>query len=231
MNHSKTVFSRMQILLVAFSLVLLRPSLAGLITVDLTAGIDQRFFADSGGLGLVDGEQVRIGLFTDGFDIAANASNLTTLGLNFTLFGSGLVKTIGSEAGRFGDSDGLQAQDDDFFGKQIYIWAFNTADNVAPDVSFSNVLGHGIFTSTNANWIYPQSGNSPPTTLISTSDSLITALLGTVSGTSMTGSLRTAAIPEPSSLILSLIPLAALWMASRRRSHRGRIPHQRFDAS
>ncbi len=189
------------------------PAMAGLITVDVSAGLGERYFAaEGGGTALVDGELVRVGTFPAAFDFAGAGSDIATLNAGFTEFATFTVTTLFTEGGRFSGS--LQADDAGFAGEKIYLWAFDTTTDAPPNAGFTDVNRHGIFTSDDSAWVFPDSTNPPTTTIVSTNEANMAFADGLISGSGGTGFL---AVPEPSGFFLSLIPFSMLWSASRRR--------------
>src|SRR5436305_5236697 len=109
-------------------------------TIGYEAGNAERnvFF---NGAPVPDNNVAEIGFFTPGFDISANANNLTALNsawheLSFTSF-----KPVFSPPndGRF--SGTASTADTAFDSKNISLWIFKTTDNAAPVPGFGNVAG------------------------------------------------------------------------------------------
>jgi hypothetical protein len=175
-------------------------------TVNLSGADGERNVVDSGGVPLNDGNQVRIGFFNAGFDIAANSSSLNALAGAWNQFGVTSIQHLPPfgtpQPGRFADS--LSNGNALFAGRQISLWIFKTSDNAAPVGDFSNVLEYGLYTSSLANWTFP---TLLPSTI--SSSEADTAYAGDFipSGPSTFGSLQLTAVPEPG--VASLLSLAA----------------------
>jgi len=225
-HHPKVIIhliimkTRLLYSLCALSIVVGPAHATGVITVDFSAALGERFVTTADGTPLEDGNEVRIGTFASDFDIAANVSDFSALDTAFTEFDTAsIVSTIGpsSQPGSFVGSDSQLATG--FEGERIYIWVFRTTENTAPYANYENVQEHGIFTNTAlTNWLFPSSTDTFPTTLVTTTE-IETAVTGAiVHDYGDHGAIRLAVVPEPArtTLLLAVAILACLFWRHRR---------------
>ena len=186
-------------------------------TISYEAGNAERnvFF---NGLAVPDGNVAKIGFFTPGFDLTANANNLSALNANWTELDFALFRAVFSPAndGRF--SDTASTANTAFDNKRISLWVFKTSDNAAPAVGFGNVAGYGIFSSTLANWVFPSQSGTPPLTTSVYSSEVNQAYHGAFDADPINGHLFLTPVPEPSAFALVGLAFGAL-IAARRRLH------------
>ena len=164
-----------------------------------------------------DNNVAEIGFFNPGFDLSANANNLTALNsawheLAFTSF-----KAVFSPPndGRFSGSS--STSDTAFDSKNISLWIFKTTDNAAPLPGFGNVAGYGIFSSTAANWVFPSQSGMPPLTTSVYSSDVNQAYHGTFDADTVNGHLFLNPVPEPATVGLLGLAAATLFIARSKR--------------
>ena len=157
------------------------------VTIDITAGGGITPFISNAVGTAQDGYTVRVGSF-----LSANQSTIEALSYNklwvgnqFTLFGSGTTETLLSQAGSFDPSPNLTNSSDALKGQQAWL-VYSDAATLASSTAY------GVATSSSADWTIPSA--SPWVTTIDTSD-LTTMAYGTLTGTTGSDSLRTAAAP------------------------------------
>ena len=157
------------------------------VTIDITAGGGIFPFISNAAGTAQDGYTVRVGSF-----LSANQSTIEALSYNklwvgnqFTLFGSGTTETLLSQAGSFDPSPNLTNSSDALKGQQAWL-VYSDAATLASSTAY------GVATSSSADWTIPNA--SPWVTTIDTSD-LTTMAHGTLTGTTGSDSLRTAAAP------------------------------------
>jgi hypothetical protein len=186
---------------------------ASLITVGATAGPGLRSLSDSSGADLASGNQVQIGTFDSGFNLATMAGDVAALQAAWNPFGSLEVRSFGPEAGRFSGS--LSGDDSGFVGEQIYLFAFQTTASTAPDASWSNIQAYGIFTNyTSSDWIFPEGDDLTSRNILVSTSSVTDAHMGSVGVTSLgLGS----AVPEVSPVWISGLILGVTTLLTRRR--------------
>jgi hypothetical protein len=186
-------------------------------TVTFSAAIGQPNVFWSGGA-LANHNEVRIGFFNSGFDLAGNLYNLNAMDAAWKLYGTTQITNImgfspGSFTGTASKSDASLASVYD--GKKIYLWIFKTTDDSAPAVDYGNVLGYGLYSSTSSSWYFPNTSelNLTGTGQITTWD-VNQALFGSYDASH----LYLNAVPEPSLASLALMSLGALFLAMRRKN-------------
>ena len=157
------------------------------VTIDITAGGGIFPFISNSAGTAQDGYTVRVGSF-----LSANQSTIQALSYNklwvgnqFTLFGSGTTETLLSQAGSFDPSPNLTNSSDALKGQQAWLVYSDAA-------TLGSSTAYGLATSSSADWTIPST--SPWVTTVDTSD-ITTVLYGTLTGTTGSDSLRTAAAP------------------------------------
>jgi autotransporter-associated beta strand protein len=174
---------------IALSAVLVASAYAAneTVTIDITAGGGIFPFISNSAGTAQDGYTVRVGSF-----LSANQSTVQALGYNklwvgdqFILFGSGTTETLLSQAGSFDPSPNLTNSSDALKGQQAWL-VYSDAATLASSTTY------GVATSSGADWTIPSA--SPWVTTIDTSD-VTTMAYGTLTGTTGSDSLRTAAAP------------------------------------
>ena len=130
-------------------------------TVFYGAGLGQRNVLDiTGQQALTDNNAVWVGVFDSGFDVAANSGNLVALDSAWNNLIKDTTETLFATSGLFGGD--ASTSDPSFDNSQIWFWVFQTSDNGTPDASFSNVMGYGLYSGSDANWRLPAQGVAPP---------------------------------------------------------------------
>ena len=165
-----------------------------------------------------DNNVAEIGFFNPGFDLSANANNLTALNsawheLAFTSF-----KAVFSPPndGRFSGSS--STSDTAFDSKNISLWIFKTTDNAAPLPGFGNVAGYGIFSSSDPRWVFPPQGAIPPNNMTTVTSSQVNqAYHGTFDADTVNGHLFLNPVPEPATIGLLGLAAATLFIARSKR--------------
>jgi|SRR6266850_575856 len=179
------------------------------INLDYQAGASQRDVVFNGGAPVGDGNYVRVGFFSAGFNVAANAANLSALNGAWNQFGFTTISTIFGQPGRFAAQQ--SSFDPKFESQKICLWIFRTINNGAPTANFDNVLGYGVFSSNLGNWLFPLQNAVPPGNGTSINSSEVNQLYF---GSADSSHLSLAPVPEPSTY--ALLALGALLMARRR---------------
>lgn len=186
-------------------------------TIGYEAGNAERnvFF---NGLTVPDGNVAKIGFFTPGFDLTANANDLSALNANWTELDFTPFRAVFSPPndGRFSDSASTSSTA--FDAKRISIWIFKTTDNAAPVPGFGNVAGYGIFSSSDPRWIFPSQSGMPPLTTSVYSSDVDQAFHGTFDADPINGHLYLNPVPEPSAFALVGLAFGAVLVA-RKRAH------------
>jgi hypothetical protein len=186
-------------------------------TIGYEAGNAERnvFF---NGLAVPDGNVAKIGFFTPGFDLTANADDLPALNANWTELAFTPFRAVFSPPndGRFSDS--ASTANTAFDNKRISLWIFKTTDNAAPVPGFGNVAGYGIFSSTAANWVFPSQSGMPPLTTSVYSSEVNQAYHAGFDADPVNGHLYLTPVPEPSAFALVGLAFGAL-IAARKRVH------------
>lgn len=114
--------------------------------------------ADAGGAALPIGNEVRLGYFDDGFQVAVEADDLTALQAAWHQYDGTTIGTNIMEPGRFGTT--AVKSDASFDGKKAYWWILKTTDNTLAAADFSNVVEYGLFSG--EEWEFPVLGTPPP---------------------------------------------------------------------
>jgi hypothetical protein len=185
-------------------------------TVNFSAAIGQpNIFWD--GAPLADHNEVRIGFFTSGFDLAANLYDLNALDSEWKLYGSTQITNIlGLAPGSFTGtaSQTTPSAANVYQGQKIYLWVFKTSDNGAPALDYSNVTGYGLFSSTTNNWVFP---NTSELNLTGTGSITSWDVNQAVFGSYDMNHLYVTAVPEPSIAGLAFLSLGVLLIMIRRK--------------
>ena len=157
------------------------------VTIDITAGGGITPFISNAAGTAQDGYTVRVGSFlsSNQSTIEALSYNKLWVGNQFTLFGSGTTETLLSQAGSFDPSPNLTNSSDALKGQQAWLVYSDAA-------TLGSSTAYGVATSSSATWTIPNA--SPWVTFIDTND-ITTVAYGTLTGTSGSDSLRTAAAP------------------------------------
>jgi PEP-CTERM motif len=138
------------------------PARADSITVNFSAGLGQRNLMFNGST-VPDNNYVKVGFFNSGFDVAANAGNLTSLAGAWNELGYTMVTPVFGQPGYFGGSQ--SAYDPKFDAQKICMWIVQTVNNNAPTPGLDNLLGYGVFSSTSNTWVFPHQTDTPPTNI------------------------------------------------------------------
>ena len=157
------------------------------VTIDITAGGGITPFISNADGTAQDGYTVRVGSFlsSNQSTIEALSYNKLWVGNQFTLFGSGTTETLLSQAGSFDPSPNLTNSSDALKGQKAWLVYSDAA-------TLGSSTAYGVATSSSATWTIPNA--SPWVTFIDTND-ITTVAYGTLTGTSGSDSLRTAAVP------------------------------------
>ncbi len=168
---------------------------------------------DAAGTGVADGNEVRIGYFSTGFDVAANAGNLSALQQHWVQFGSTMTANGPPLPPRVGNFDGVSNGDPTTFGGHtIYLWAFQTGDHAPPASNFANVQQYGLFNNpSSSDWVFPS--NDGTSTAIDSGQPGVQAVFGHMLG----GSLQLAPVPDPAQFAAVSMLLMLLLAAGARR--------------
>src|SRR5947207_1992998 len=184
------------------------------VTYSGTTGGGSRSVVDSHGTPIPFGNEVEIGFFPGSFDVAGNATtgigSLQTLQANWHEFGSTLFRSFfpDNAPGEFaGDSTKTDAS---FNGQPIYMWIFETSDNLPPVTTgpnaFSTVLEWGLYRSTLASWAFPSTLAQFNNPVNITSQAIDTRFFGQI----LAGNLELSPVPEPTALGLFGLGLAVV---------------------
>jgi hypothetical protein len=180
-------------------------------TVNYEAGPSQRDVLGLDGNPLADGNYVSIGTFNPGFDAATFSRDLVALGAAWKEYDSTTIRSIFGQPGRF--SDEQLSYNTTFDNQQIWIWIFQTPTQSAPDASFSNVSGYGLFTSSALNWYFPAQGGQPlDMTIAVNSDEINQPVFGLLDPTH----LMLQPVPEPTLIPILLVGTGLLYGWTRR---------------
>ena len=193
------------------------------VQVDYTGAVGERRLVDSGGVAVPEGNEVRLGTFSEGpAVVAANAGDLRWLQTHWLPFGATQVRTLFGDpeyAGSFADTaTGADSSLDD---QRIYLWAFKTSNKLPPSGGsdgFGNVEEYGLFSSTDTGWTFPVLGLLPPDNLrlINTGEVDIAFAGRIVAGTS--GALQLQLVPEATtSAVLAALGLLGFAIARAAR--------------
>jgi len=175
-----------------------------------------------GGVPVPDGNYVEIGYFTPGFNISANADNLSALAGAWQQLDFTTTKQIFGQGGRFGSTASTSSTS--FDNQKIVLWLFKTTGNAAPVSGFGNVQGYGLYSGPYSgsvppapNWLFPLRDAMPPANSITVNSLQVdTAYFGTFDA----NHLLLAAVPEPSTYaLLALGGVLVLAARSRKRIH------------
>jgi hypothetical protein len=133
---------------------------AGDITVHCQAQVGQRDVRLASGTLVPNGNEVRIGYFDNGFDVAVNASNLTALEGAWNEFGQTSIRTLSGQMGLF--SGTLSGEAGTFTDKPIYLWILKTFTNGSVAQDLGNVEAYGLYSSDSTEWTFPLDSAPPP---------------------------------------------------------------------
>ncbi|MGI9240316.1 MAG: hypothetical protein ACR2RV_05915 [Verrucomicrobiales bacterium] len=189
---------------------------AGMVNVGVAGGPGLQNFTTPSATPLASGNQVQIGFFDSGFNFSSMSDDLGALQDAWNPFGALGVTSIAGGDGRIG---GVLSENDTiggtlFSGEQIYMFAFETTSNVAPDSNWSNVRAYGIFTNdVSPAWEFPTGDTSSNYTSIST-DTADVVHWGSISGSSLQ---LTSAVPEISPVWACSLILGTAALLKRRR--------------
>ncbi len=146
------------------------------ITVSYLGQPGHRDVRDESGSPLPNGNEVRVGCFEDGFDVASNAADLEALHEAWMAYNADdpnrFIRELSSQSGRF-SSQFPRTDAGAFAGKKIYLWVFKTADDSAPLSNYSNVVEYGLFSASAGNWHFPSADDPNPlarSTTVTTSE-------------------------------------------------------------
>lgn len=180
-------------------------------TVNYSAGPGQRDVMAINNTPLANGNYVSIGTFNTGFNVANFSRDLMALDAAWNEFGFTTIRTIFSQPGSFADNDSSTSSA--FDNQQLWLWIFQTTDNAAPNSTYSNVAGYGLFTSSSGNWLIPPQGSAPPNNTTSINSSEVnSAAFGLFSSSHLT----LQPVPEPTLVPLLLVGAGLLYGWTRR---------------
>ncbi len=145
---------------------------------------------------LPNGNPVKIGYFDAGFDVMANGSNIPALLGSWNELGGTYIREIFGEPGRFADT--LYNTNPDFDDQKIWMWICKTSSDAAPAPDYRDVLGYGLYTSTQPNWVFPAQDSVP--------------MFNTASIDSSEIDLAAFGYYDPNHLFLTAVPEPSAWM-------------------
>lgn len=215
------------VILASIAAVVSQANAASFLTGDTTNGI-----VAADGTTPLTSASVLYGTFTAGFDVAANANNLTALDAAFiqvigyngpSNLAPGVFNLTGLTYDAGASFEGVQYDlsadtanvANDIAGTAVYAWVLNNTNPAA-------ATEHAIFTRTGSTWTDAQTvpDNATSFSWATTTGTEVQALVGTVlGGANIGGSANAhqlAAIPEPSRAVLGFLGLGALFFRRRR---------------
>ncbi len=225
--------------LIISSIALAGSTVANAATLVWSAALTRNGFDAADGTDLAVGSLLRAGFFNLSdqqiIDNSTTPSGVQFLNQNFTEFAvAHMGEGVNNTPGHFTNSDsnsGASAMS--LAGRQIYLWAFRSADSSTDALSVSTATQHGIFYlpfATDADWRFPTDVDTGSTTIAirdmtdtttSTALRAETRILAGSFGPGTTISLRPAftlvAVPEPSSALLALAGGTAFLLRRRRK--------------
>ncbi len=160
-----------QLLLFAGAALIAFPALAT--TVTLSSGVSGRYFADSAGTVLPDGDLVKIGFFEAGFNFDG-VNTIDDLLAGFTTYDNTATTNVFGAEGKILGSYTIDDSAGVFANQAISIIVFNAPDSFAADEAI-------VITSAEANWVFPvHTGGGTDTTTVSINDEGVYANYGTL---------------------------------------------------
>jgi hypothetical protein len=122
-------------------------------TVVLQGGFGYPVTNSADGAAIDPGFEVSVGTFADGFDPAAAPSDLPALLAAWTEYAKTATATIDGVPGSFylKHINNTPA----FAGKKIYIFLTRTSNHASPAADAANVTDYGVFSSSQAAWVFP----------------------------------------------------------------------------
>ena len=145
-------------------------AVAGSVTIDFTAQLEQRNVTDaSGELVRAGSGEVRLGVVSDFFDPATQGEDLERVREAWIPLGSTPIESILGEESRFSAAATIRRPE--LEGRQLYLWILQTPEGAPIAADLSNVSEYGLYSSTDENWTVPSEGAFPPenTTIINSS--------------------------------------------------------------
>lgn len=220
-------FSLMKSLLPAFlGITLLAGTLSGQ-SVIFQAAPGQRDILLPGGAA-ANGSYAFWGAFNDIGSVTF--SSPASIGAQWLTFDSTTVTSIFGQNGRFSkEVDWATAANAAFNGKQSFLWIVQTAGGAPVLSDFSNVTAQGVFSSSNASWLFPVHTAESPFSFIVTSSEVNQASWGSILSGSP-GSLQlqsVSAVPEPSTYAAWAGAVMLGFAAWRRRRQRAKSARTR----
>ena len=150
----------------------------GTTNVSHTAQPGQPYVQDPEGNPLTAGNEVRVGYFPPGFDVAGQADDLQALNDAWVSYQSDdesrLIRTLSGQQGRFTSTHSREAGT--FPGKKIYLWIFKTNDNNIPTPDLGNVEAFGLYSATG--WTFPTNATPPANSITVTTSQVTEAYFG-----------------------------------------------------
>lgn len=166
-NHKTLVRSHVSFLKVIVLCALAMLMYSGLEarqTVFYLGGKGQAALRSSAGFPLPNDVTVQIGVITDDLaDVSQLAADPAVLQANWTAVGTTATRRLASDYGSFAD----RAMWDDaaLTGKKLYLLVIRTDDGQMPAQDWSNVIEYGLYSSTQVNWLMPDTYARPPQNL------------------------------------------------------------------
>ena len=167
----------------------------------------------STGIPLPDNNEVVIGFFDDGFNVASNAGDLDLLLDAWNRYDGTTIYTDVGEGGHFYAP--ASSNDPIFVGKQIWLLVFKTDENSAPSADWSDVKEYGLFSSTSSGWIFPSFGIPPANNTDINTDQINVIAWGSVSPGHLNLA-QAAIVPEPGTGMLVAVGFGILGLFARR---------------
>ena len=200
-----------------FALLGLLPQLSAQSQVNYSGALNQRTVHNADGSAVANGNQVWIGSFDAGFNVAANADDPVALFGAWNPFGQTTISTIIGQPGHF---TGNSSSTDPLFNNQkIYLWIFSTDAATAPNTGdWNNLNEYGLYSANLANWTFAPVTAPPPSNLRNINSNEVNENpFGSRDATHLFLSNGFTIVPEPTTLGLLSIGIPAVVLALRKR--------------